>query len=96
MIIAKKWELCVCGCRAQVEQQVLCLRFQVFGVFLCDLSSHVKSNLYQLNKKMGLFDGAEDRSPHLIGLESGLGGENMHICTLLVPCCLIWRWWHWR
>lgn len=73
----------------QWGQQVLCVRFQVFGMFLCDLTSHVKSNLYQLNKKMCLIDGAEDRSPHLLGLENGVGGEDMHICTLLVPGCLV-------
>lgn len=38
---------------------------------------------------MCLIDGAEDRSPHLIGLENGVGGEDMHICTLLVPGCLV-------
>lgn len=96
LIIARKWELFVCGCRAQLGQQVLHLRFQVFGVFLCDIASHVKSNLHQLNKQTWLFDGAEDRSPHLTGLESGVGGENVHICILLVPRCLIWSWWHWR
>lgn len=67
--------------------------FGIAGVWCVPVRScqPCKEQLYQLNKKMWLIDGAEDRSAHLIGLESEVGGEVVHICTLLVPHCLIWR-----
>lgn len=66
--------------------------FRTSGVWCVPLRScqPCKEQLYQLNKHMWLIDGAEDRSPHLTGLESEVGGEDVPICTLLVPHCLIW------
>lgn len=87
-------------------QQALCWRFQVFGVTLCDKvlvyplcsASHVKSNLVctgRARKRDELME-LGDGSLRVRGLESGVGREDMPICPLLIPRCLIQRWWHWR